>query len=120
MFWLQLGTFVLFNLLILAMLATQIPMGGLRFATGQHAGGGDGEYTVWHLIADVEAENAEPQVAGRRRVDHEFPEIPPRFPEFDPGESACVDQPTGRHHLREEPPSDPVRLDDYDFGRDYR
>ncbi|MGW5643121.1 hypothetical protein ACWEV3_25505 [Saccharopolyspora sp. NPDC003752] len=120
MFWIQFSTFVLFNLLIFAMLAQHLPEWRIGFAAGQHAGGGEGDYTVWNLIADIEAENAEPRGARRRRVDHEFPEIPPRFPESDPDESACADQPTGRHHLREEPPGDPVRLDDYDFGRDYR
>ncbi|KAA5833404.1 hypothetical protein F1721_14005 [Saccharopolyspora hirsuta] len=95
MFWVQLSTFVLFNLLILALLATQPPLGGLRFAAGQHAGAGDGEYTVWHLIADIEAERAEARGAGQRNVPaRELPEIPPQFPRTDP------DRPTGRHHLR--------------------
>ncbi|KAA5836909.1 hypothetical protein F1721_03455 [Saccharopolyspora hirsuta] len=56
MLWIQLSTFVLFNVLLLAMIATQVPFRGLRFAAGQHAGTGDGEYTVWHLIADIENE----------------------------------------------------------------
>lgn len=93
MFWIQLSTFVLFNLLILALLSTQVPLRGLRFAAGQHAGSGDGEYTVWHLIADVEAERAQPGGAGRRAI----PEVPPQFPVQDPD---AVDRPTGRHHLR--------------------
>ncbi|WP_223840086.1 hypothetical protein [Saccharopolyspora pogona] len=37
MFWIQLGTFVLFNLLILAMLTTQLPTRDIAFSTGQHA-----------------------------------------------------------------------------------
>ncbi|MEV6230223.1 hypothetical protein AB0L88_20445 [Saccharopolyspora shandongensis] len=95
MFRLQLSTFVLFNLLILAMLTTRIPLRGLRFAAGQHAGGGERDYTVWRLVADVEAENAEARGAGRRRAtDRELREIPTEFPETDP------DRPTGRHHLR--------------------
>ncbi|MDA3624985.1 hypothetical protein OU415_06040 [Saccharopolyspora sp. WRP15-2] len=89
MFWIQLSTFILFNLLILALLLTHIPVPGLRFAAGQHAGTGDGEYTVWHLIADVEAERG----IERHRVAE--PEIAPQFPVQDPDE-----QPTGRHHLR--------------------
>ncbi|SDX48165.1 hypothetical protein SAMN05216215_1011156 [Saccharopolyspora shandongensis] len=85
MLWLQLSTFVLFNLLILAMLTTRIPLRGLRFAAGQHAGGGERDYTVWRLIADVEAENAEARGAGRRRAtDRELREIPTEFPETDP------------------------------------
>ncbi|MEV5540822.1 hypothetical protein AB0L13_28625 [Saccharopolyspora shandongensis] len=89
MFWIQLSTFVLFNLLILAMLTTQIPVRAIAFATtGQHAGGGEGAYTVWHLIADIEAEAREEQ------SEREHPRIPPEFPTTDP------DEPTGRHHLR--------------------
>ncbi|MEV0087799.1 hypothetical protein [Saccharopolyspora sp. NPDC050642] len=90
MFWIQLSTFVLFNLLILAMLTTQIPVRAIAFATtGQHAGGGEGAYTVWHLIADIEAEAREEYGSER-----EHPRIPPEFPTTDP------DEPTGRHHLR--------------------
>ncbi|MDA3627895.1 hypothetical protein OU415_20850 [Saccharopolyspora sp. WRP15-2] len=85
MFWIQLSTFVLFNVLILALLVTHVSVPGLRFATGQHSGTGDGEYTVWRLIADIEAEN--------RAISPEPPQ--PQFPDFDPD-----DQPTGRHHLR--------------------
>ncbi|MDA3625052.1 hypothetical protein OU415_06380 [Saccharopolyspora sp. WRP15-2] len=89
MFWIQLSTFILFNLLILALLITHIPVPGLRLAAGQHAGTGDGEYTVWHLIADIEAEN--------RAITPQPPAEPPQpqFSDFDPD-----DQPTGRHHLR--------------------
>ncbi|MFI0464781.1 hypothetical protein ACH347_11925 [Saccharopolyspora sp. 5N102] len=93
MFWIQLSTFVLFNLLILAMLTTQIPARAIAFATtGQHAGGGEGAYTVWHLIADIEAETRE--AADEHGQEHEHPRIPPEFPTTDP------DEPTGRHHLR--------------------
>ncbi|WP_246868744.1 hypothetical protein [Saccharopolyspora sp. ASAGF58] len=56
MFWIRLSTFVLFNLLILAMLTTQLPTRAIAFSSGQHAGGGDGAYAVWRLIADIEAE----------------------------------------------------------------
>ncbi|MGI8308757.1 hypothetical protein [Saccharopolyspora hattusasensis] len=84
MFWLQLATFVLFNLLILAMLVSRVPVPGFSLSAAQHAGGGEGGYTVWHLIADVEAE---------RRAEREPPPIP-TFPTRDP------DEPTGRHHLR--------------------
>ncbi|MER7078077.1 hypothetical protein SAMN02982929_03995 [Saccharopolyspora kobensis] len=107
MFWIQLSTFVLFNAFLIALIATQVPFGGLRFTTGQHAGTGDGEYTVWHLIADVEAErhrdNADSGAHARRRERSPIalgppaqPEIGPelRFPELD-----TDDQPTGRHHL---------------------
>ncbi|KAA5833459.1 hypothetical protein F1721_14315 [Saccharopolyspora hirsuta] len=105
MFWIQLSTFVLFNVLLLAMIATQVPFGGLRFAAGQHAGTGDGEYTVWHLIADIENERTTAATPGPRHREH--PPIPPaqpaqppappqpEFPAFDPD-----DHPTGRHHLR--------------------
>ncbi|WP_190818842.1 hypothetical protein [Saccharopolyspora pogona] len=91
MFWIQLSTFVLFNLLILAMLATQLPMRAIAFSTGQHAGGGEGAYTVWHLIADVEAET---RATDEPDTSREHPHIPPGFPTTDP------DEPTGRHHLR--------------------
>ncbi|MDA3647228.1 hypothetical protein LZ318_35310 [Saccharopolyspora indica] len=91
MFWVQLSTFVLFNLLILALLVSQAPV---RFAAGQHAGSGAGEYTVWHLIADVEVERAQARGTRQRSV----PEVPPQFPAQDPDE---IDPPTGRHHLRE-------------------
>ncbi|MEU5850643.1 hypothetical protein [Saccharopolyspora shandongensis] len=91
MFWIQLSTFVLFNLLILAMLTTQIPARAIAFTTGQHAGGGEGAYTVWHLIADIEAETRQEDERGSER---EHPRIPPEFPTADP------DEPTGRHHLR--------------------
>ncbi|MER7014355.1 hypothetical protein ABT324_23265, partial [Saccharopolyspora sp. NPDC000359] len=124
MFWIQLSTFVLFNVLILAMIATQIPFGGLRFAAGQHAGAGDGEYTVWHLIADIEAERTaapaprcrehppitlEPPTPAPQPPQSVPPPQPPQpltpppptppppqpeFPAYDPD-----DQPTGRHHL---------------------
>ncbi|QIZ35150.1 DUF2457 domain-containing protein [Saccharopolyspora sp. ASAGF58] len=92
MFWIQLSTFVLFNLLILAMLATQLPARTIAFSTGQHAGGGEGAYTVWHLIADIEAETR--VAAEEHRVEQKHPPIPPGFPTTDP------DEPTGRHHLR--------------------
>ncbi|TDD47909.1 hypothetical protein [Saccharopolyspora elongata] len=92
MFWIQLSTFILFNLLILAMLTSQIPTRAIAFSTGQHAGGREGAYTVWHLIADVEAETRE--AADEHGLEHEHPRIPPGFPATDP------DEPTGRHHLR--------------------
>ncbi|MEU6269250.1 hypothetical protein [Saccharopolyspora shandongensis] len=92
MFWIQLSTFLLFNLLILAMLASQIPARTIAFSTGQHTGGGEGTYTVWHLIADIEAENHNaPEEPDTR---HEHPHIPPGFPTDE------TDEPTGRHHLR--------------------
>ncbi|MGW5647961.1 hypothetical protein ACWEV3_00790 [Saccharopolyspora sp. NPDC003752] len=92
MFWIQLSTFVLFNLLILAMLASQLPARAIVFSAGQHAGGGEGAYTVWHLIADIDAETrAEEEQHG---PEHEHPRIPTGFPTTDP------DEPTGRHHLR--------------------
>ena len=86
MYWIQPATFVLFSLLILALLAGQIPATWLSLASGQHAGAGEGTYSVWQLIADIEAE---------RHSEREKPRIPPRFPAADP------DEPTGRHHLRE-------------------
>ncbi|MGW1677666.1 hypothetical protein [Saccharopolyspora sp. NPDC002376] len=100
MFWIQLSTFILFNLLILALLITQVPIPTLSVATGQHAGTGDGEYTVWHLIADIEAENSTTDDYFRRREQPPTTLEPPaqqepEFPDFDPD-----DHPTGRHHLR--------------------
>ncbi|MDA3647303.1 hypothetical protein LZ318_35685 [Saccharopolyspora indica] len=108
MFWIQLSTFLLFNVFLIALIATQVPFGGLRFATGQHAGTGDGEYTVWHLIADVEAERhrttTDSGAHARRREQPPITLEPPaqpgtgpelQFPDIDPD-----DQPTGRHHLR--------------------
>ncbi|RKT83623.1 hypothetical protein SAMN05421805_110123 [Saccharopolyspora antimicrobica] len=108
MFWIQLSTFVLFNILLIALITTQLPFGDLRFATGQHAGTGDGEYTVWHLIADIEAERHHNTTDTGTHAHHreqppitlEPPAQPetgpePHFPELDPD-----DQPTGRHHLR--------------------
>ncbi|MEV0703372.1 hypothetical protein AB0I53_36410 [Saccharopolyspora sp. NPDC050389] len=97
MFWIQLSTFVLFNLLILAMLASQLPARAIAFSAGQHAGGGEGAYTVWHLIADIEAET---RVAEEHRAEREPPGIPPGFPTADPDEPVDFDEPTGRHHLR--------------------
>ncbi|MEV6231045.1 hypothetical protein AB0L88_24590 [Saccharopolyspora shandongensis] len=91
MFWIQLSTFTLFSLLISAMLVSQLPTRSIAFSTGQHAGGGEGAYTVWHLIADIEAEHA---VTEEHRAEQEYPAIPPGFPIIDP------DEPTGRHHLR--------------------
>jgi hypothetical protein len=100
-FWIQLSTFGLFNLLILAMLAQRLPVSSIAFASGQHAGGGKGDYSVWRLIADIEAENAELDTAGQNRATgRKFPEIPPRFPESDPDGLVHADEPTGRHHLR--------------------
>lgn len=84
MFWLQLSTFVSFNVLILALLASRMPTRWFSLSAAQHAGGGEGAYTVWHLIADVEAE---------RHAEREPPRTP-AFPAHDP------DEPTGRHHLR--------------------
>ncbi|QIZ35723.1 hypothetical protein [Saccharopolyspora sp. ASAGF58] len=94
MFWIQLSTFVLFNLLILAMLTTQLPARAIAFSTGQHAGGGEGAYTVWHLIADIESETRATEEPDTRR---EHPHIPPGFPTTDPDEPG---EPIGRHHLR--------------------
>jgi hypothetical protein len=94
MFWIQLSTFVLFNLLILAMLTSQLPTRTIAFSTGQHAGAGEGAYTVWQLIADIEAETR--ATAEEPDTRHENPHIPPGFPS-DPDH---LDQPTGRHHLR--------------------
>ncbi|MGW1679121.1 hypothetical protein [Saccharopolyspora sp. NPDC002376] len=95
MFWIQLSTFVLFNLLILALLVQHLLVGSIAFAAGQHAGGGAGDYNVWRLIADIEAEKVDAGRTEQRSVaDLEFSEVPPGFPEADP------DQPAGRHHLR--------------------
>ncbi|WP_190819997.1 hypothetical protein [Saccharopolyspora pogona] len=98
MFWIQLSTFVLFNLLILAMLATQLPARAIAFSTGQHAGGGEGAYTVWHLITDIEAETR--VAAEEHRVEQEHPHIPTGFPTTDPDAPDVFDEPAGRHHLR--------------------
>jgi hypothetical protein len=93
MFWLQLSTFILINLLIVALLASQLPIRWLSFTSAQHAGGGAGAYTVWHLIADVEAEHR--AAAEKRANSREHPRIPIEFPTTDPD-----DEPTGRHHLK--------------------
>ena len=86
MYWIQLATFALFSLLILALLAGQMSTPGLRLTRAQHAGASEGAYSVWHLIADVEAE---------RQAEREKPRIPTGFPTTDLEEA-----PTGRHHLR--------------------
>jgi hypothetical protein len=95
MFWLQLSTFILINLLIVTLLASRLPTHWLSFtsaASAQHAGGGEGAYTVWHLIADIEAERH--AAAEKRDNNRGRPRIPIEFPTTDP------DEPTGRHHLR--------------------
>ncbi|PKW13361.1 hypothetical protein [Saccharopolyspora spinosa] len=100
MFWIQLSTFVLFNLLILALLTTQLPARAIAFSTAQHAGGGEGAYTVWHLIADIEAETR--VVPEEHRAEQEHPHIPTKFPTTDPDapeKPESPDEPTGRHHL---------------------
>ncbi|GAA4889276.1 hypothetical protein [Saccharopolyspora cebuensis] len=87
MFWLHIGTFVLINVLLLALIGTA--MTG-RALPAQHAGAGEGGYSVWQLIAAVEAErDCAP---------------PPRFPCHDPDAYYYDDEPepTGRHHLRAE------------------
>ncbi|MCI2420409.1 hypothetical protein MOQ72_23460 [Saccharopolyspora sp. K220] len=98
MFWLQLSTLVLINLLILALLASQMPMRWSSLAPAQHAGAGEGAYTVWHLIAEIEAEHHAAQHSSvqhrsvKRGAERGHPRIP-QFPTIDP------DEPTGRHHL---------------------
>jgi hypothetical protein len=96
MFWIQLSTFILFNVLILAMLASQAPAHWFSLTSPQHAGAGEGSYTVWHLIADVEAEHraAERERERERHFAERDDPLIPEFPTADP------DEPTGRHHLR--------------------
>ncbi len=91
MFWIQLSTFVLFNLLILAMLATQLTARTIAFSTAQHAGGGEGAYTAWHLITDIEAENRNEE----HRAEPEHPHIPTRFPTTDPADPTTSTSPPG-------------------------
>ncbi|MGI8306866.1 hypothetical protein [Saccharopolyspora hattusasensis] len=94
MFWLQLSTLVLINLLIVALIVSSTAARFPLLARAQHARAGEGAYNVWQLIAQVEAEreDEEARVAERQP----WPD-PPRFPEYDPD-----DEPTGRHHLRAE------------------
>ncbi|MEV0701541.1 hypothetical protein AB0I53_27025 [Saccharopolyspora sp. NPDC050389] len=66
MSWLQLATLLLINVLIFGMVFSRLPR-------ARHSGGSEGDYTVWHLIAQVEAER----------------------------QSALEESGTGRHRLRE-------------------
>jgi hypothetical protein len=58
MFWLQLGTLVLINLVILGMLFIPVP-------NPQHGHAGGGAYDAWRLIDEIEAER-EAEYTGRR------------------------------------------------------
>ncbi|MGW3467693.1 hypothetical protein ACWDKQ_04310 [Saccharopolyspora sp. NPDC000995] len=91
MFWLQLSTLVLINLLIVALIASSTTLRFPLFTRVQHVGADEGSYNVWDLIAQVEAERDAEQ---DRLVERPHRAEPPRFPQFDP------DEPTGRHHLR--------------------
>jgi hypothetical protein len=62
MFWLQVSTLVLINLLIFSMLVIRVPR-------VQHSGSGDGALNVWQLIDQVEAERQrEAESTGRHRL----------------------------------------------------
>ncbi|TDD49612.1 hypothetical protein [Saccharopolyspora elongata] len=63
MFWLQLATLVLINVLVFGMVFSRLPR-------ARHSGG-ESDYTVWHLIAQVEAERQAAQEesgTGRHRL----------------------------------------------------
>ncbi|SDW33651.1 hypothetical protein SAMN05216215_1002290 [Saccharopolyspora shandongensis] len=65
MFWLQVSTLVLVNVLIASMLLVRAPR-------AQHAGAGDGALNVWQLIDEVEAERQrEAESAGRHCLNTE-------------------------------------------------
>ncbi|MER6993039.1 hypothetical protein ABT337_27820 [Saccharopolyspora hirsuta] len=62
MFWLQVSTLVLVNVLIASMLLIRPPR-------AQHGGAGDGALNVWQLIEEVEAERQQQAAsAGRYRL----------------------------------------------------
>ncbi|MGI8310580.1 hypothetical protein [Saccharopolyspora sp. ASAGF58] len=64
MFWLQVATLVLINVIIFGMVFSRLPQ-------ARHSGGGEGDYTVWHLIAQIEAERQAAQEesgTGRHRL----------------------------------------------------
>ncbi|MGW1677963.1 hypothetical protein [Saccharopolyspora sp. NPDC002376] len=64
MFWLQASTLVLINVFIYAAVFFRLPR-------ARHSGGGEGDYTVWQLISQVEAENQADQEdsgGGRHRL----------------------------------------------------
>ncbi|QIZ33717.1 hypothetical protein [Saccharopolyspora sp. ASAGF58] len=95
MFWLQLSTLVLINLLIVALIASSSTLRSPLFTRVQYVGADEGAYNVWDLIAQVEAErDAEREAEQDCLVERPYRPEPPRFPQFDP------DEPTGRHHLR--------------------
>ncbi|MEV5544258.1 hypothetical protein AB0L13_46455 [Saccharopolyspora shandongensis] len=65
MFWLQVSTLVLVNVLIASMLLVRAPR-------AQHAGAGDGALNVWQLIEEVEAERQrEAESTGRHCLNTE-------------------------------------------------
>ncbi|MGI8310025.1 hypothetical protein [Saccharopolyspora hattusasensis] len=65
MFWLQVSTLVLVNVLITSMLLIRAPR-------AQHGGAGEGALNVWQLIEDIEAERQREAVAtGRHHLDTE-------------------------------------------------
>ncbi|WP_010312700.1 hypothetical protein [Saccharopolyspora spinosa] len=65
MFWLQVGTLVLVNVLIARMLLVRAPR-------AQHAGAGDGALSVWQLIRKIEAERQREVLAtGRHHLSAE-------------------------------------------------
>ncbi|KAA5836998.1 hypothetical protein F1721_04000 [Saccharopolyspora hirsuta] len=58
MFWLQVSTLVLVNVLIASMLLIRPPR-------VQHGGAGDGALNVWQLIEEVETERQQQAASGR-------------------------------------------------------
>ncbi|MDA3627761.1 hypothetical protein OU415_20150 [Saccharopolyspora sp. WRP15-2] len=65
MFWLQVSTLVLVNVLIASMLF-------IRPARAQHGGAGDGALSVWQLIDEVESERQrQDEGTGRHRISAE-------------------------------------------------
>ncbi|WP_190820035.1 hypothetical protein [Saccharopolyspora pogona] len=65
MFWLQVSTLVLVNVLIASMLLVRAPR-------AEHSGAGDGALNVWQLIEEVEAERQREVLAtGRHHLGSE-------------------------------------------------
>ncbi|MGW3467280.1 hypothetical protein ACWDKQ_02115 [Saccharopolyspora sp. NPDC000995] len=58
MFWLQVATLVLINVIIFGMVFSCLPQ-------ARHSGSREGDYTVWHLIAEIEAERQAAQEESR-------------------------------------------------------
>lgn len=68
MLWIQLSTLALFNLLLLVLLVSATPVRLRGLSTAQHGGAGAGSYTVWQLIAHIEAERRANEPTGRHHL----------------------------------------------------